>query len=73
MKWITDKKWWSLAGNRAIRTVAQAMLSIIGTSATFMHEINWAMVISAGLLGGVISILTSIAVGIPEYKEEDHA
>lgn len=69
MEWIKDKKWWSLAGNRAIRTVAQAMLSTIGTSATFLHDVNWLMVISAGLLAGVISILTSIAVGVPEYKE----
>lgn len=69
MRWITDKKWWSLAGARAVRTVAQAMLSYIGTSATFMHEIHWGLCISAGLMGGIISLLTSIAVGMPEYKE----
>lgn len=70
MEWIKDKKWWNMAGGRAIRTIAQAALAYIGTSATVMHDVNWIMVISAGVFGGVVSILTSIAVGMPEYKEE---
>lgn len=70
MEWISDKKWWKMAAARAVRTVAQAMLTVIGTSAGFLHDVNWLMVISAGALGGIVSILTSIAVGIPEYKED---
>ena len=70
MEWIKDKKWWSMALGRAIRTVAQAMLSYIGTSATFLHDVNWILAISAGVMGGIVSLLTSIAVGMPEYKEE---
>lgn len=70
MEWIKDKKWWSMALGRAIRTVAQAMLSYIGTSATFLHDVNWLLAISAGVMGGVVSLLTSVAVGMPEYKEE---
>ena len=69
MEWIKDKKWWSMALGRAVRTVAQAMLSYIGTSATFLHDVNWILAISAGVMGGVVSLLTSIAVGMPEYKE----
>ena len=72
-KWITDKKWWKMAAARAIRTVAQSALAYIGTSATVLHDVNWLMVLSAGARGGIISILTSIAVGIPEYKEDDNA
>ena len=72
MEWIKDKKWWEMAGARAIRTVAQAMLTVTGTSAGFLHEVNWLMVLSAGAVGGIISILTSIAVGIPEYKGGDY-
>jgi len=72
MKWITDKEWWKKAGARAIRTVAQSMLAVIGTSATFLNDVNWLMVISAGVLGGIVSILTSIAVGVPEYGGEQH-
>ena len=68
MDGIKDKEWWSRALGRAIRTVAQAALAYIGTSATMMHEVNWLYVLSAGAFGGVVSILTSIAVGMPEYK-----
>lgn len=71
MGWISNKKWWKMAGARAIRTVAQSALAYIGTSATVLHDVNWLMVLSAGLMGGVVSILTSIAVGIPEYKEDE--
>ena len=71
MEWIKDRKWWSMALGRAVRTIAQAMLSYIGTSATFVHEVNWLLVLSAGLMGGIISLLTSIAVGMPEYKGGD--
>ena len=71
MEWISDKKWWKMAGARAIRTIAQSALAYIGTSATVLHDVNWLMVLSAGLMGGIVSILTSIAVGIPEYKEDE--
>ena len=69
MDWISDKKWWKMAGARAVRTIAQSALAYIGTSATVLHDVNWLMVLSAGLMGGIVSILTSIAVGVPEYKE----
>jgi hypothetical protein len=71
MGWINDKKWWKMAGARAIRTIAQSALAFISTSATVLHDVNWLMVLSAGLMGGIVSILTSIAVGIPEYKEDE--
>lgn len=70
MKWLKDKDWWDKAVGRAIRTVAQSALAYIGTSATMMGEVNWWGVLSAGVFGGVVSILTSFAVGIPEYKED---
>ena len=58
--------WLHAAGVRAIRTVAQAALSVIGTSA-FMGEVNWILVGSSALLAGVVSILMSVA-GLPELK-----
>jgi hypothetical protein len=69
MEWIKDKKWWSMALGRAVRTVAQAMLAMIGTEATMLQQVNWWHVLSAGAFGFIVSILTSIAVGMPEYKE----
>lgn len=60
------KKWLKAAGIRAIKTVAQTAIAAIGT-AYVMNEVNWIMVLSASLLAGVLSILTSIG-GLPELK-----
>lgn len=61
------KKWIKAAGIRAIKTVAQAAIATIGTSAC-MGDVNWVMVGSTALLAGVLSVLTSVA-GLPEVKE----
>ena len=60
-------KWIKAAGIRAIRTVAQTALATIGTAAV-ISAVDWKLVISASILSGGISLLTSIA-GLPELKE----
>ena len=62
------KKWITAAGVRAIKTIAQTAIATISTSA-IMSEVNWAVVGSAALLAGILSLLTSIA-GLPELKDE---
>ena len=64
---ISSKNWWKAAGIRAIKTIAQTAIATIGTSA-IMSEVNWLMVLSASVLSGILSILTSIA-GLPEVEE----
>lgn len=59
--------WWKAAGVRAIKTVAQAAIATIGTSAV-LSEVDWRMVVSASLLAGILSLLTSVA-GLPEVDE----
>ncbi|WP_434310158.1 holin [Hominifimenecus sp. rT4P-3] len=61
------KQWVKAAGVRAIKTVAQAAIAMIGTAAV-MSEVDWGMVVSAAALSGVLSLLTSVA-GLPEIKE----
>ena len=53
--------------NKAIKTICQTAIATIGTSA-LLSDVNWKIVISASLLAGLLSILTSVA-GLPEVKE----
>ncbi len=64
---ISSKNWWKAAGIRALKTCAQTAIATIGTSAV-MSEVNWIMVLSASVLSGILSVLTSIA-GLPEVEE----
>ena len=64
---MKSETWLKAALIRAIKTVAQTAVSLIGVGSV-MSDINWAMVGSASVLAGILSILTSIA-GLPEVKE----
>ncbi len=64
-KW---KMWTKAAAVRAVKTVAQTAVGVIGASA-LIAEVNWLTVVSASALAGVVSLLTSVA-GLPEVKEE---
>lgn len=56
---------WKAAGIRALRTIAQTAVATIGTTAV-IQDVNWVVVGSSALLAGILSILTSIATGLPE-------
>lgn len=64
--WI---KWAKAAGVRALKTVAQTAVALIGTNAIGITEVNWVGVASGAALAGVVSLLTSLA-GIPEVDME---
>lgn len=73
---VTNNVWIRAAGVRAVKTMAQAAIAAIGTSAV-ISEVNWGIVISSALLSGILSILMSLA-GLPEVdtttkdiKQED--
>lgn len=63
-----NKLWFKAAGIRAIKTIAQTCIAMIGTSMV-ISDVNWISVISASLLAGLLSVLTSIA-GLPEVESE---
>lgn len=63
---ITTKEWWKAAGIRAIKTVCQTAIASIGTAAV-MSQVDWKMVLSASVLAGILSMLTSLA-GLPEVE-----
>ena len=60
------KKWVMAAAVRAIKTVAQAAVAAIGSSAA-LGDVNWALEASTAALSGVLSLLTSVA-GLPEVQ-----
>lgn len=68
-----DKKkllaWLHAAGVRAIKTVAQTAVGVIGAS-TVLSDVDWLFVASAAVLAGVVSMLTSIA-GLPELPDSN--
>lgn len=61
--------WFKATGIRAVKTVAQAAIGGIGT-AVAMSQVDWRYVISASVLAGVASLLTSIT-GLPEVKSKE--
>lgn len=61
-------KWIKAAGIRAIKTIAQSMIAIIGTT-SLINEVDWKIVLSSSLLAGLLSLLTSVA-GLPELEEK---
>ena len=68
MGYIKSKDFWEAAAHRSIRTFAQTMVSAIPASA-ILTEINWTYIISASALAALVSLLMSIATGLPEVEE----
>ena len=57
---------------RAVRTVAQTAVSLIGTNAMGITDVNWIGVASGAALAGIVSVLTSIATDLPEAPKGGH-
>lgn len=62
-----NKTFWKATAVRAIRTVCQSAIALIPASA-LLSEVEWKLVASASILAGIVSVLTSIATGLPEVK-----
>lgn len=58
-------EFWRAAGIRAAKTMAQTALSML-TVGQAVREIDWRAVLSVSAVAGVMSLLTSIATGLPE-------
>lgn len=63
------KKWLKAAGVRAVRTMAQTASALIGVD-KFITDVDWATVLSATLIAGILSVLFSLT-GLPEVSQEE--
>lgn len=64
---MNGKQWVKCALVRAVKTVSQTAIATIGTSAV-LSQVDWKIVVSASILSGILSLLTSVA-GLPEVTE----
>lgn len=62
------KAWAKCAGIRALKTVAQTAVATIGT-ATALGQVDIKLVVSASVLAGILSLLTSVG-GLPECNTQ---
>ncbi len=62
-----NKTFWKAAAIRATRTLCQSAVAAIGTAA-MLQDVNWISVVSTAALAAVLSILNSVATGLPEVK-----
>ncbi len=62
------ERWFEAALIRAIKTMAQTAVAMIGTTA-LMSAVDWKTVISTAVLSGILSMLTSLA-GLPEVRQD---
>lgn len=63
---VSTEKWMKAAGIRAVKTMAQTAVAVIGTAAV-VSSVDWKLVVSSAIVSGVVSLLTSVA-GIPEVR-----
>lgn len=70
MKKVFTKQWLKASAVRALKTVAQTAIAMIGTSVA-IAEVDWVMVVSASALSGLLSVLMSIT-GLPEVEENEN-
>lgn len=67
MNYLFNLEWWKKAGTRAVKTMAQTALSLF-TVGQVAKDVDWAVVVSASVVAGVYSLLTSLA-GLPEVDD----
>jgi hypothetical protein len=61
MRIFSVEFWRDYAGERAIKTVAQSAIAVLGTGSIGLFAIDWVSLASVSLGAGLLSILTSVA------------
>lgn len=69
---LKDKSFWKAAVVRMVKTMAQTALSML-TVGQAVLDVDWLNVLSVSAVAGLISLLTSIATGLPEVNADASA
>jgi len=67
---INTTKFWKAALIRAVKTFLQTFIATAGT-ATLLTDVHWMQVLSASSLAAILSVATSIVMGLPEVIDDD--
>lgn len=59
MLWTHE--FWVGVAERAVKTVAQAIVAVVGVAGTGMLSVDWVQTLSVAAAAGLASVLTSIA------------
>lgn len=62
-------EFWKAAAVRAVKTMAQGAVALIGTSTVSIVALDWLQILGCVATMGVLSILTSLA-GLPEVDPD---
>jgi len=54
------RAWWQAAAERALKTVAQTLVALIGANAVDVTTLDWPSLLGIAATAGIVSILTSI-------------
>ena len=66
-----SRQFWRATGIRAVKTVCQTAAALIGTNAMGITDVDWLGVVSGAALAGIVSVLTSVSIGLPEVEEDE--
>ena len=61
MSVLTTSQFWVAAGERAVRTAAQAAVAAIGVNVVALADVHWDVVGGTAAIAALLSVLTSVA------------
>lgn len=65
-----SKEWWKAALERAIKTVAEVIIGMVGVGAVIpVYEVNWGYILGVALTSAILSLCISI-VNLPESSTD---
>lgn len=70
MQQLTSKAWWLAAGTRAIKTAAEAALSLLIFDGLGIFDVDWQVVAASAALAAVYALVSCLA-GLPEVPADD--